>query len=63
MKKRKIDLRELKVNSFVTQLEEKKQNTAKGGGGSSPYTVCCFDLPKTVSELPEFCYNTELWCA
>ena len=44
MKKKKLSLDQLKVNSFVTGLEDGKKQTAKGGNGlSEPYTVCCFE--------------------
>ena len=43
MKKKKLSLDQLKVNSFVTGMEDEKKQTAKGGDpNSAPYTICCF---------------------
>jgi len=35
MKNKKLNLNELKVKSFVTDLEAGKENTVRGGGGSN----------------------------
>ena len=45
MKKGKLSLDQLKVDSFVTGMEKAKSQTAKGGvgHGSEPHTVCCFE--------------------
>lgn len=32
MKNKKLNLNELRVKSFVTELENEKENTVKGGG-------------------------------
>ncbi|MCF6298135.1 MAG: pinensin family lanthipeptide [Flavobacteriaceae bacterium] len=34
MKNKKLNLNELKVKSFVTDFENEKENTVKGGGGT-----------------------------
>lgn len=38
MKNGKLNLNELKVKSFVTNLESEKENTVKGGG-LKPFTI------------------------
>jgi len=48
MKNKKMNLSELKVKSFVTDLEKEKENTVKGGRNSEgyhesngPFSECC----------------------
>lgn len=40
MKKSKLNLNELKVKSFVTDLENGKENTVKGGHDCDPTHTC-----------------------
>jgi len=37
-----LNLKDLKVSSFVTDLKNEEQETAKGGIRSEEYTVCCW---------------------
>jgi len=43
MKTKKLNLDELKVKSFVTNVKTDLLNTAKGGNASEEYTVCCWE--------------------
>ena len=40
MKNKKLNLNALKVKSFVTEFENEKENTVKGGNGS----IICTDV-------------------
>lgn len=40
MKNKKLNLSDLKVKSFVTDLETEKENTVKGGGGNTIDRKC-----------------------
>jgi len=40
MKNKKLNLNELKAKSFVTDLEDGKENTVKGGGTTWAYGRC-----------------------
>jgi|GEM_PF-2932956 len=55
MKNKKLNLKELTVKSFVTDLENEKEQTVKGGGFSNG-SIC-----NTVE--PEFCnWTYNAWC-
>ena len=41
MKKQKLNLSNLKVNSFITDLSEANSETVKGGGTNGGISVCC----------------------
>lgn len=48
MKNKKLNLNELKVKSFVTDLENGKENTVKGGAitvevGCTMFPICTWD--------------------
>lgn len=40
--KKKLNLKDLKVDSFVTKIEEKKSQTVKGGSDSDPYGISVY---------------------
>ena len=40
MKIKKLDLSKLKVKSFITEMDNQKRNTAKGGGKDSLLQIC-----------------------
>lgn len=62
-KKMKLVLDDLKVQSFVTSLDEKNEKLVKAGG--DPFTETnCLECPTTteVGETCETCFNTCAGC-
>lgn len=56
MKNKKLNLNELKVKSFVTDFENEKKNTVKGGNGNTSGEVICCMAPSRRG-------GTQSWCA
>ncbi len=68
MRKKKMNLKSLKVKSFVTSMEENKESTAKGGGPilTPIHTIeinCRSLFLHCPTELPRWCITMPSGCA
>ncbi|MBL6447969.1 pinensin family lanthipeptide [Fulvivirga sp. 29W222] len=64
MKKSKLKLDDLKVNSFVTEVPKESQNTAQGGGRAVILNsvLCPFQSVAFVCEIKDPLYTWDAEC-